>query len=620
MKSQINLLLRQAIFWLLVFTVNRIIFLIYYNYLLVADNIGMLETIQVFYYAFKLDLSTISYILVFPFLLNLFLNKNNDNLIRKVNGVYNLMVLIIYQLISLGDLQLYGEWKTKLSAKALVYLKRPAEVFSSATNSGIIISVVILVGLIIIFYFVYKRLVFKVRLKPLNFKNVFAITYILIIPLVLFYGIRGGFQAIPITSSQSYFSKHDILNITAVNPAYNMIFSIIDYEQIKSQNIFKTIDEDLALEIVSNIHKVEKDTTISILNNEWPNIVIILLESWSADMIESLGGDIGITPEFRKLEKEGLLFTEFYATANRSQQAIASIFSGLPGLPVTTLTDHPEKYPSLPSLVKILNNENYYTSFTFGGKLIYGNMKSYLSDSEFDIIIEQDDLEGDFPVGKLGIHDGYMFDYFENQISEMKQPFFANIFTLSSHSPYDYPGERKFTDFELEGDFVNSVYYTDKTLGDFFKKAKSSKYWDNTLFLIMADHSHNSPKNHAVQSFEYHKIPLLITGGALADEFRGQQNDKLCSNVDITKTLLKQLQLPTEDFFWSKDIFNPYTPEFAYFELNDGFGWKRPYGEEVLSIKKNYYYKRKVSKDKKKELDLEGRAYLQVWFEEFMGY
>jgi len=585
-----------------------------------VDDIGMLEKLQVFYYAFKLDLSTISYILVFPFLLNLFLNKNNVSLIRKINWVYNLLVLIIYELISLGELQLYGEWKTKLSAKALVYFREPTEVISSATNIGIITFIVLLLGLVIGFNFVLKRFVYNFNLNALVYKKAISIAYILIIPLVLFYGIRGGFQAIPITSSQSYYSKHDILNITAVNPAYNMIFSIIDYQQINNQNIFKTIDEKLALEIVNNIHEIDKDTTISILNTNRPNIVIILLESWSADMIESLGGDIGITPEFKELEKEGLLFTDFYATANRSQQAMASLFAGLPGLPITTLTDHPEKYPSVPSLVKKLSNEGYYTSFTFGGKLIYGNMKSYLVDNGFDMIIEQDDLEKDFAAGKLGVHDEFVFDYFENQLSNMKQPFFANIFTLSSHSPYDYPGERKIENFELEGDFVNSVYYSDKTLGDFFRKAKKSNYWDNTLFLIMADHSHNSPKNHPVQSFEYHKIPLMITGGALKEEFRGEKNDKLCSNVDVTTTLLKQLELSADDFFWSKNIFNPYSPEFAYFELNQGFGWKRPYGEEVLNIKNNYYYKRKVPNNKKEELDLEGRAYLQVLFDEFMKY
>ena len=78
--------------------------------------------------------------------------------------------------------------------------------------------------------------------------------------------------------------------------------------------------ESEAIEIVQKIHETKKDTTISILNKERPNIVIILLESWSGDLIESLGGKPGLTPQFHELEKEGLLFTEFYATGNRSQR------------------------------------------------------------------------------------------------------------------------------------------------------------------------------------------------------------------------------------------------------------------------------------------------------------
>jgi len=620
MKSHLSYLLRQVIFWMLIFTVNRIIFLVYYKYLLSADSIGFSEVMQVFYNAFKLDLSTIGYILVFPFLLNLFVRATTVNLFIRINRIYSMMALVIYQMISLGELQLYGEWKIKLSAKALTYLKEPDEVLSSATNSGIIITVVLFFGIVIGFYYIYNYLLSKTKPKPLNFKKPLVLAYVFIVPVVLFAGIRGGFQAIPITASQSYFSKHDILNITAVNPAYNMIFSIMDYQQIKSQNIFKTLDKKQALVIVKRIHRVEKDTTTIIINTPRPNIVIILLESWTADIIESLGGDIGFSPEFRKLENDGLLFTQFYATANRSQQAIASLFSGIPGIPVTTLTNHPEKYPSVPSLVKTLNKEGYSSLFTFGGKLIYGNMKSYLLDNEFDVIVEQDDLEKDYLAGKLGVYDEFVFDYFENQISEMKQPFFANMFTLSSHSPYDFPGPRLFDNIEIEGDFVSSVYYTDKCLGEFFENAKTSNYWENTLFVIMADHSHNSPKNRPIQSFGYHKIPLLITGGALAEEYRGKQNNKLCSNVDVTTTLLKQLGLSANDFFWSKDIFNPYSPEFVYFELNDGFGWKRTYGEEVFSIKNNHNYVQKVSEDKKEELNLEGRAYLQVLFDEFMEY
>jgi len=621
MRSQLIFLFRQALIWLMVFTVNRIIFLFYHWQLLGADNIGLGEIALVFPNAFKLDLATIGYILVFPFLLNLFTTKGNSRTIRGIDKAFSILVFSVYQLISLGDLQLYAEWKTKLSAKALAYLKEPGEVVSSATNTSLIISAVMFVVLFAAFLFLYNRLLGKFELKPLKRSLMSIPLYFLLTAFALFYGIRGGLQAIPITASQAYFSKHNILNVTAVNPAYYMIFSVMDYQDIKSRNIFKTIDELEAREIVKKMHEVEKDTTISIFNVERPNIVIILLESWSADMIESLGGEAGFTPEFRKLEKEGLLFTDFYATANRSQQAMASIFSGLPGLPVTTLTNHPEKYPSVHSLVKVLKQEDYYTSFTFGGQLIYGNMKSYFVENGFDLLTEQDDIKNkNMPVGALGIHDEFMFDYFGKQINSIPQPFFAGFFTLSSHSPYDFPGERKFSDMKLEQDFANSVYYTDKCLGEFFTQQKQQPLWDSTIFIVLADHSHNTYRNHPVHSFDYHKIPLLITGGALREEFRGRQNHKLYSNVDITTTLLKQLELPAEQFFWSKNIFNPYSPEFAYFELSYGFGWKRPYGEQVVNINDNYYFVREVAPEQETQLDKEGRAYLQVWFEEFMGY
>ncbi|PLX05675.1 MAG: hypothetical protein C0598_13920 [Marinilabiliales bacterium] len=515
MKLLIGYYLRYIFFWLILFTLNRLIFLLFYRTLILTDEIAFFEVLRVFVYSFKLDLSTIGYIFVFPFILSFLSNDKNQNLISKIIQIYSILTLVIYQLISLGELQLYGEWKTKLSAKALVYLRKPDEVVNSATTFELISSIVIFILLIGLFIYFYNKLVYRYKTPVFNYTKPLHYGRQLIIAFLIFGSIRGGFSPIPITTSQSYFSSHDILNITAVNPGYNLTFSIIDYIQINNKNIFKTLDESKAKEIVLKLHKVKQDTTISIINTPRPNIVIILLESWSADMIESLGGLKGITPEFRELEKEGLLFTNFYATANRSQQAMASIYAGIPGIPVSTLSDHPDKYPSVNSIVEDLNNNNYHTSYFFGGKLIYGNMKSFLVNNNFKLLVEQDDIKESYPEGKLGIHDEYMFHYFASQIREIPQPFFANLFTISSHSPYDFPGDRPFKDFKLERDFVNSVHYTDKSLGDFFKEAKNSEYWDNTLFLVLADHSHNSPLNHPLFSFEYHKIPLLILGGAL---------------------------------------------------------------------------------------------------------
>ena len=617
-KKELNFYTRQLIFWLLVFNINRIVFIAYYWGLMNNESIAFADIAKVFYHSFRLDLSTFAYIQAAPFVLSFFLSSKTEILFRKIYRVYFSIVIIIYQLISLGELQLYGEWKTKLSAKALEYLRDPSEVVNSATNFGLIFSLAMLIVFVWGFIWLYNKYLYSQKLamfsaiKPLHWLNKS------IVLIVLFWLLRGGFQAIPISASNSYFSKHDILNKTAVNNGYNMIFSIIDYVQIENNNIFASIDADKAKSVVAEMHDYKKDSTISIINTPKPNIVIVLLESWSGDMIESLGGLKGVTPGFHELEKDGLLFTNFYATANRSQQAMTSIFSGIPGVPFTTLSDHPEKYPSVKSLVKILNRHNYYTSYYFGGQLNYGNMKSFLVTNKFDKLVERDDIEEDLPAGKLGIHDEYMFDYFESELEKMPQPFFANIFTLSSHSPYDFPGERPFKTFKLEGDFVNSVHYTDKSMKTFFDKARKSKYWDNTLFIVLADHSHNSPLNHQLQSFEYHKIPLLLLGGALKQEFRGTQNNKLCSNVDITSTILNQLNIDASDFKWSKNIFNPDAPEFAYFELNTGFGWKRPDAEVVLGIKDNYFFVKRGKNIERAEL--EGRAYTQVWFDEFLSY
>ncbi|MBV5337747.1 MAG: sulfatase-like hydrolase/transferase, partial [Deltaproteobacteria bacterium] len=126
---------------------------------------------------------------------------------------------------------------------------------------------------------------------------------------------------------------------------------MLDANKFNDESLFRFMKDEEASELTKAIHQVEKDSTVSILKVQKPNIVILLLESWSGDMIESLGGEAGITPEFRKLEKEGLLFTDFYASGNRSQQAMGSLFAGIPGLPITTITNHPEKYASLPSLV-----------------------------------------------------------------------------------------------------------------------------------------------------------------------------------------------------------------------------------------------------------------------------
>lgn len=621
MKQAIGSLLRQFVFWLALIVTERTIFLIWYSKTIFREGIPLSEVILVYWHALRLDLSTASYILLIPFLLigiQLFVNVRWFD---SLNKLYTAIIVIVYISINMAEIGLYEEWNTKLSFKALTYLERPAEVLNSAQTSSSMILFFLVIIQSTLFIYIYNKFVYR----PVNFRKIklhptARVTFIIVMSIIFFIAIRGGLKEIPITASASYFSKNNILNIAAVNPGYNIVFSVLDHADFSDlEPFFKFTDEE-AQQIVKDIHYLPIDTTIRITEFEQPNIVFVLLESWPADVIESLGGDAGITPEFKKLEENGLLFTNFYASGNRSQQGNASIYAGLPALPITTLSDHPEKYSAVPSLVKILNRDGYHSSFYFGGQLIYGNLKSFIVYNEFDRIIEGNDFEEEVPRGKLGVHDEFLFDQYAKDLREMPQPFFSTVFTLSSHSPYDYPGEQPIDWIDLEHQFVNSVHYTDRCLGEFFEKVYNSPIWDNTLFLIMSDHSHLSYKGYPLWSFEYHQIPLLITGGALKNTYKGKKIDRIGSNTDIPVTVLKQLNLDTDAFFWSKNMMNPYTPEFAFFELTDGFGWKRPDGDLVKSAIHKWYYQKNAPPKKLPELEKEGYAYIQVLLKEFLNY
>ncbi|MEJ2595566.1 MAG: sulfatase-like hydrolase/transferase [bacterium] len=620
MANTFLVLIRQWFFWMLFFITQRALFLLYYTKEIRLSGAGPEEVLKSFYHAFLLDVSMACYLLVLPFIFISFANLTRAKIWGRLNLAYSLLILTIALLISIGEVGIFREWNAKLSYKALVYLRNPGEVISSVRSTDLVFYILLVFLQLGLFGFVYLKFVHR-KIQALG-KNRPAVTvlFVLITPILLFIGIRGGIGEIPITTSQAYFSRYHILNVSAVNPVYNLAFSSLQYYRIDSRGEFLFMPDEEARRIVKQLYQTEKDTTIKILRMDRPNILILLLESWSGDLIESLGGKPGLTPRFHELEREGILFTNFYASGNRSQQALASIFSGFPAIPVTTLTDHPQKYSSVPSMVSMLKAEGYYTSFFFGGDLNYGNIRSYLVYNGFDRLISEDDFSADAAKGKLGFHDESLYQKMLVDMSGQPYPFFTAALTLSSHSPYDQPGERPIKDIDFARDYVNSAWYADKCLGEFMEEIKRMPWYDSTLILILSDHSHVSYNNYQWWSFDYRRIPLLVTGGALKREFRGTTRSQISANMDITSTLVNQLGLADSAFYWSKDLFNPYTKQFAYFELNDGFGWKNTSGSLAYNIRAPMVLSTDLEKQKVNEFRKYGEAYLQVLFGEFLDY
>ncbi|MFK5855163.1 MAG: sulfatase-like hydrolase/transferase [Bacteroidota bacterium] len=614
-------LVKQFVFWILIFVVARAVFFVYYSGVLKIENIDVSDVFASFWHAIPLDIATASYIIVIPFLILLIQSFYSTKWLNYLNLVYTIIILSVYLLITTSEIGIYNEWKTKLQYKALLYFSNPNEIYKSSETSVFFILIFIYLIQFGIGYWVYKRFVF-IKIEKSNRSFVFSGLFLFITSVLIFLGLRGGIGEIPITQSSSYFSKHNFINLASINSGYSLMISTLENYEFKDANPFEFYDPQEAIKRVKQLHKVDKDTTIYILNTNRPNIVILLLESWSADLIYSLSGTEGITPQFHKLESEGILFTDFYASGNRSEQAMSAIFGGFPSTPITAITHNLDKILKLPSLTKTLEKEGYSTSFYFGGQLMYGGINSFISVNGFDVIKEESDINDELPRGKLGIHDEYMLDEQLKDLKTEQQPFFSVLFTVSTHSPYDQPMDDiiSWAEGDSQNDFLNSAYYTDRSLGEYFEKARKQSWYSNTLFILVADHSHNTYNNWSVDSKEYRRIPLLLYGDVIKDEFQGVKIDKIGSQTDIGVTLLSQLKIGHEDFFWSRNLFNPTTPDFAYYEATDGGGWVTPNGYFVYKKVIEGHPIMHIEPQLKDSIIMDGQSYLQEVFRQFMSF
>lgn len=623
MKKYIVTLLKVLIFFLVLFESMRLIFAFYYWDFILVEKVPLTEVLKCFVKCIPIDIATASYMMVLPAIAMFIGICVNDKTNFKWMRWYFYIIIAVYVLIVMGEVGIYGEWRTKLNYKALLYLKHPDEVIRTASTSQTVRLLTSWGAFTILFCWWYYKWVEPTdklddQRKPPFIQ--YPVAIILILGL-LFLGMRGGFNAIPISTSSGYFSNYKLANVISVNPAYNLLENMTNVHQMNERNNFSYMPSEKAEEITKKTHQVDCDSTVYHISKiEKPNIMIVLLESWSADLVESLGGDPSVTPNFHEMEKEGLLFTNIYASANRSEQAQANIFGGLPGIPLTTITNHPEKYYAVPSLLTPIDSMGYYTSYYYGGELNYANILSYLRYNEFDKIVDHKDVDAGFHSGKLGYHDTDMLPWVAKQMTEQPEPFFTTVFTQSSHSPYDYPKVLEKLDWlKLEPDYMNSAHYVDFALKLFIDAAKNEPWYENTIFIFVADHSHETEKNYPLESFEYHQIPLLITGEPLQDSLRGTTFDKICSSLDIPATMLAQFGIKHEQFIWSKDVFNCCYRPFAFFELGGGFGWKTNEGSFVYS---NMYGPTKVTlpAEVRDSIVEQGQAYMQRHFELFCNY
>jgi phosphoglycerol transferase MdoB-like AlkP superfamily enzyme len=408
-----------------------------------VSSISSEEVIGITQNAFRIDVSTICYLLLLPFLLSFFQRVIAWRGWSFLFKSYFYTVTLFIVLLNAVDVCLYQEWGAKINSRIFLYLQHPSEVLNSASIKHYLIfgSIVIVSSLFV--HYTYKRLSVAHSFHGMSKKGIVWMTPFIAALLLL--GIRGGWQQIPMQESDCYFSKEQKINDVTVNTFWNFNASVVRSIANKTSNPYRYLTaEELKRYTENNFKRSSEQPIIQVLKAERPNVVFLILEGWSADMVGCVSGNLAqsATPVFDSLAKHGILFSECYASGDRSDQGITTVLTSFPALPFGSIINETQKIQQLPCVSTSLKAKGYQSLFLFGGDLSYGNLKALIYQKEFDVIVEEKDMDSKFYRGRLGVHDENTFAVFSQQLKQMKVPFFASIFTQSTHFHYDYPHQR----------------------------------------------------------------------------------------------------------------------------------------------------------------------------------
>lgn len=526
---------------------------------------------------FLLDLSTVGYLIAAPLLLTVLYFIFKARWIAFLNDYFVYILILLYCLTSFGELCLYEEWKTKLNVQALLHFTHPAEVFQSATFKLTFLFFSLVICFTVFYVLLYNQ---KLALRKAEYFPAiilwkrFLVGFIMLLLFLTLDAmiIRGGLKPIPISESEAYYSPNRILNDAAVNPLWSLGHNIMEYNSHQKSNPYHVMPDEEADKIMGELFNTDFDSTEYILTTPKPNIVIIILESYSALTIPNFGGD-SFALFIDSLSKQGIVFTNCYSSAYVSDQGIPAILSSYPSSPRMAITNQTSKSLNLPCLNKDLKQLGYNSGFYFGGQLNYGNIKSYLYNMHFDVVKEHKDFPAGMTEGKLGIHDKDMAKLFLKELNNSRPPFLKCWFTISSHSPYDIPEPLKPLINHRQNPYINTIVYTDNAIRGFFTEAKKQSWFKNTLFVIVADHSHENQKDIDFEHKDFHHIPLFFYGDVIKPELHGKKIEGVFSQLDIVPTLLHQFKLNSAQYLFGKNMLNPETKHFAFYYFFHGTGF-----------------------------------------------
>jgi phosphoglycerol transferase MdoB-like AlkP superfamily enzyme len=466
----------------------------------------------------------------------------------------------------------FEEFRSRFNTVAVDYLQYPQEVFINIWDSyhvGFVLAICLVLGMV--WAFVASRVFsgmweqpFVFRRRRLTLLTATAALVFYLAPLLAIAASLIWAAHLPVRIRGAHVSDNRTLNEVANNGGLAFLAAALTHN-LDYSAFYKTLPRSEAYERTRRLlsepgAQFAKEEGASIRrhiigDSAKPrlNVILFLEESFGSEFWGCLGRTNSLTPEMDKLAAtEGMLFTNIYASGNRTVRGMEGVLSSFPPMPGESIVKR-DLSDNVETLARIFRRDGYSTLFLYGGRGVFDGMRSFAVRNGYERFIEQKHFLNPTFTTIWGVCDEDLYARTVEECRALAQgtnAFFATVLSVSNHKPFTYPRD-KIPENPDERKRENAVKYSDYALGRFFDAARRERFWTNTIFVIVADHGARVYGNQTIPIFSY-EIPLLIAGPAVVKA--PLRLGQLGCSLDVGPTILGLFGRPYESLFFGRDL------------------------------------------------------------------
>jgi phosphoglycerol transferase MdoB-like AlkP superfamily enzyme len=450
----------------------------------------------------------------------------------------------------------WDEFYVRFNFIAVDYLIYTQEVIGNIEESYPLALIFSVMGAAIAFIvWAFRRLLMAAQFPAPSFSSRIGIfTIVSLFAASASYGTINLYQLVPDENLQ------EVAKNGGMSFAEAFINNELDYHKFYATetdaNVARTVRGLLKEDNSDFVSADENDLTRKITRigaEKHKNVIIVGMESLSGNYMKAFGSKDNITPNLNELSKEGLFFTNLYATGTRTVRGLEAITLSIPPTPGQSIVRRPGN-ENLFSLGFVFKDRGYDTKFIYGGYGYFDNMNAFFSGNGFDIVDRASFAPKEIQFANIwGICDEDVFNRLIREGSKSYasgKPFFHIMMTTSNHRPYTYPEGR--IDIAPKTNRHGGVKYADYAVGDFIKKAKLQPWFKDTVFVFVADHTAGSSGKIELDPKKYHIPMIFYSPGFIAPK----RYEAIASQIDLAPTLLGLLNFSYYTKFYGEDVLN----------------------------------------------------------------